>query len=66
MCVCGFNLYTFVLVRVSVAVKVQHDHGNSYIEKHLIGVHLQFRGLVPYQQGGKHGSRHGTREGAIS
>ena len=35
---------TTVLVRVFIAVKKHHDHGNSYKEKHLIGVaHLQFQ-----------------------
>ena len=37
-----------VLVRVSVAVKRHHDHGNSHKGKHLIGAGLQFRGSVHY------------------
>ena len=44
-----------VLVRVSTAVKRHHDHGNSYKGKHFIGAGLQFRGLVHYHHGRKHG-----------
>ena len=42
------NTYTVgVLVKVSITVKRQDDHGNFYKEKYLIGVaHLQFRGSV--------------------
>ena len=32
------------------------DHGNPYKRKHFIGAGLQFRGLVHYHHGGKHGS----------
>ena len=46
-----------VLVRVSVAVKRHHNHGNSYKGKYLIGVaHLQFRALVHYHHGRNQGS----------
>ena len=37
-------------------MKKHHDHGNSYKGKHLIGAGLQFRDLVHYHHGGKHGS----------
>jgi hypothetical protein len=37
-------------------VKRHHDQSNSYKEKHLIGAGIQFRGLVHYHHGGKHGS----------
>ena len=43
----GMVLFTCVLVRVSIAVKRNHDHGNSYEGKHLTVVAgLQFRGSV--------------------
>ena len=38
-----------------IAVKRHCDHSNSYNEKHLIGVGLQFRGLVNYRHGEKNG-----------
>lgn len=38
-----------ILVRVSIAVKRYHDHGNSYVGKDLIVPGLQFRGLVHYR-----------------
>ena len=38
-----------------IAVKRHHDHDNSYKGKHLIGAGLQFRGLVYYHHGRKHG-----------
>jgi hypothetical protein len=41
---------------ISIAVKRHHEHGNSYKGKHLIGAGLQFRGLVHYHHGRKHGS----------
>ena len=42
--------------RVSIVMKRHHGHhGNSYKGKHLIGADLQFRGLVHYPHGGKHG-----------
>ena len=41
-----------VLVRISIAVKRHHGHGNSYKRKHFFGVaHFQFRGLAHYHQG---------------
>ena len=46
-----------VSARVSVAMKAHCDHDNSYKGKHLIGAGLQFRGLVHYGHGGKHGNR---------
>ena len=45
-----------VLVRLSITVKGHHDHGNRYKGKHLTGAGLQFRSLVHYCHGGKHGS----------
>jgi hypothetical protein len=42
-------------VRVSIAMKRYHDHGNSYNEKHLIGGgRLYFRCVVHYHHGRKH------------
>ena len=43
------------LVRISIAVKRHHDHGSSYKGKHLSVVACNFRGLVHYRHGGKHG-----------
>jgi hypothetical protein len=43
-----------VLVRVSIAVKRHHDHGNSY--KETLGLAYSFRGSVHCHHGGKHGS----------
>ena len=40
-----------------IAVKSHHEHSNSCKGKHLLGAGLQFRGLVHYRHGGKHGSR---------
>jgi hypothetical protein len=37
----SFLLTAIVLVRVSVAVKRQHDHSNSYKVKHLVDTGLQ-------------------------
>ena len=45
-----------VVARVSIAVKRHHDQGNSYKGKHFRVAQLQFRGLVHYHHGGKHGS----------
>ena len=61
-------LYSSVLVRVSIAVKRHHDHGNSYKEKHLIVAGLQFRDLVPCHHGearwhtGRHKCWSGSQE----
>ena len=44
-------------LRVSIAVKRDHSHSNSYKGKHLIGAGLQFGGLVHYCHGKKHGGR---------
>ena len=55
-----------ILVRVSIAVKRHHDHGNSYKRKHLIGAGLQFRGLVHYHRGRWCTDRHDVGEGAES
>lgn len=41
---------------VSIAMKRHYDYGNAYKRKHLIRADLQFRGLVHYHLGGKHGS----------
>jgi hypothetical protein len=40
---------------VSDAMKRHHDHSNSYRTKHSIEAGLQFRVLVYYCHGGKHG-----------
>jgi hypothetical protein len=53
------------LVRISVAVKRCFEHSNCYKRKHFIGASLQFRGLVCYYHGGRHG-RHDAREVAES
>jgi hypothetical protein len=45
----------FILVRVSIVVKRHHAYRNSYQRKYLIGARLQFRGLVHYCHGRKHG-----------
>ena len=45
-----------VLVRVFIAVKRHHDYRSSYKGKYLIEADLQFRRLVYYHHGGKHGS----------
>jgi hypothetical protein len=37
-------------------MKGHHDHSNYFKEKHLIGASLQFRGLIYYQHGRKHGT----------
>ena len=50
-----------VLVRVSIAVKRHHGHGNSYEGKNLIGMTYSFRGLVHYCHGGKHHCYHGEK-----
>jgi hypothetical protein len=42
-------------LRVSIALKRHHDHSNSYRGKHLIGAGLQFRDVVHYHHGQKHG-----------
>ena len=42
-------------LRVFIAMKRCHDHGNSYKGKHLIEAGLQFGGLVHYHHCGKHG-----------
>ena len=47
---------TSVLVGASIAVKKQHDQGNSYKGQYFIGAGLQFSDLVHYHHGGKHGS----------
>jgi hypothetical protein len=44
---------SYILVKVSIAVKKHHDHSNFYKRKHLTG--LQFRGLVHCHHGGQHG-----------
>jgi hypothetical protein len=43
-------------LRVSFAVKKHHDHNNFYKGKHLIQAGLQFRSLVYYCYGIKHGN----------
>jgi hypothetical protein len=37
------------------SIAAKRHHGNSYKGKHLIGAGLQFRGLVYYHHGRKHG-----------
>ena len=46
-----------VYLRVSIALKRHHDHGNSYKGSHFIGAGLQFRGLVHH-----HGRKHGDMQ----
>ena len=60
--------FRIVLIRVSIAVKRHHDHGNSYKGKHFIGAGLQFRGSVYYHHGRKLGGMQAdsAREGAAS
>ena len=48
-------LHKTVLVRVSIAVKRYHDHGNSYKGNYLIGANLWVNGLDHYHQGREHG-----------
>ena len=36
-------------------MNTHHDYGNSYKGKHFIGSGLQFRGLIHYHHGRKHG-----------
>lgn len=43
-------------LRASIAVERYHDQNNSYKGKYLTVAGLQFRGLVHYFHGGKHGS----------
>jgi hypothetical protein len=40
---------------IFIAVKRCHDGGNPLKGKHVIGDGLQFRGLVQYHHGRKHG-----------
>lgn len=50
-------------------MKKHHDHGNSLKEKHSVVAGSQFRGLVHYYHGGKHGgiqARRGAGEVARS
>ena len=49
--------FPIVLARASIVMKRHYDHSNSYKGKHLIGVGLQFRGLVYYCHGGWHGGK---------
>lgn len=54
-----------VSVRVPIAVKRHHDHGNSYNGKRLTEAHSQSRGLVRYCHGRKQGcmkGRHSAEE----
>ena len=39
--------FRHVLIRLSIAMKRHHDHGNSYKEKHLIGSGFQFHRFSP-------------------
>jgi hypothetical protein len=55
-------MYFKKCLRVSIAVKRHHDRSSSYKGKHLIGTGLQFRGLVHYHRGRKHG---GTQAGML-
>ena len=43
------------LFRVSIALKRHYDYSKSCKGKHLFVASLQFRGLVHYCHGGKHG-----------
>ena len=53
------SILSDVLVRISTTVKRHYEHGNFYKENHLIGTGLQFRGLLHYCHGGKHGGLQG-------
>ena len=63
-----FGFIPSVLVKVSIAVKRHHDHGNFYKGKHLIRVACTFRDLVHYHHGmiRWHVGRHGAGEGVES
>ena len=59
----NFIAWVVVLVRVSIAVKRHHDHGNSYKGKHFIGAGLWFQRFSPlssWQEAWWHVSRHGA------
>lgn len=60
--------FPMVLVRIFVAVKRQHDYGNSNEGTHTVGVAYIFRGLVHCLHGATSGcaGRHGARGGAES
>jgi hypothetical protein len=45
-----------VLVRISIAVKRNHDQGDSYKGHCLIGAAYRFKGSVHYHHGRKHSS----------
>ena len=50
------SLISFRLcLSVPIEVKIHHDRSNSSKGKHVIRAVLQFRGLVHYHHGGKHG-----------
>jgi hypothetical protein len=42
------------LIKVSIAMKRHHNHGNSDKRKHFTGTDLQFRGLVHCHHGRDH------------
>lgn len=46
-------------LRVSIAMKRDHDQGNSYKGKHLIGLGLQVQRISPYVQ---HADRYSAGE----
>ena len=48
-------LHMSCLSQCSIAVKRRSGHSNSYKRKHLTGACTQFRGLLHYHRGGKHG-----------
>ena len=53
-----------VLVRVSIAVKRQHEQGDSCKEQHLIGAGLLVQRFIPlssWREAWQHPGRHGAR-----
>ena len=59
-------LNMFVLVRVSIAMKRQHDPGKAYKGRHLIQSDLYSQRFSPlsWREARWHSGRHSAREGA--
>lgn len=47
-----YSAFNMVSVRITIAMKKHHDHGNSDNRKHLFGAGLQ---LAHYHHSGRHG-----------
>jgi hypothetical protein len=61
--------YLYVLVRVCIAVKIQHDQGNSYKKQHLIGswlAGLEVQSIIIKAGTWQNAARNGTGGGAAS